>query len=162
MIQLGVGLNLTPALQRLERLAGRFTNFKPVLGGRVDVLARRLIRKQFETEGRASGRGKWQALSPTYLLRRVLKDKPILRQSDGLFEALTKRGHPDQELVLEKDHYGLSISPDADTHARFIGHQFGIPKSNVPVRQMIPDPLPKTFVDELRRAVKSYIVNGIA
>jgi hypothetical protein len=160
MIELRTDLNITPALVKFQRLAGRFTNFRPVLGGRVDVLARRLIRQQFQTQGRASGRGQWPALQPTYLLRRVLPDKPILRQSDGLFEALTKKGHPDQEVVLEPNRYSLTIAEGADTRARFIGHQLGIPESNVPVRQMIPDPLPKTFIDEVRRAVKSYVVEG--
>ena len=161
MIDVDVGLDITPALVRFKRLAGRFTDFRPVLGGRVDVAARRLIRRQFLSEGRAGvGGGGWPALQPTYLLRRVLPDRPMLRQSDGLFEALTKRGHPDQELVLERHRYALTIAEDADTRARFVGHQLGIPESNVPERQMIPDPVPKTFIDEVRGLVKSYVVTG--
>lgn len=162
MIELRAGLDITTALLRLKRLAGRFTDFRPVLGGRVDVLARQLIRRQFETEGRASGRGRWPALSPTYLLRRVLKDRPILRQSDGLFEAFTTKNHPDQDYVLTETTYHLTLKEDADAYPRFIGHQFGIPRSNVPVRQVIPDPLPRSFIDEVRRAVKSYVVHGRA
>jgi hypothetical protein len=160
VISFETSLDITPELIRLNRIAGRFSNFKPVLGGRVDVLARRLIRRQFETEGRAGGQGGWKKLTPTYLARRVLPGKPILRQSDGLFEALTQKGHADQQVVLEKDLYSLTIDESADTHARFVGHQLGVPRSNLPARQMIPDPLPKNFINEVRQAVKAYVVRG--
>lgn len=160
MIELRTDLEITPALIKFQRIAGRFSDFRPVLGGRVDVLARGLIRRQFLTQGRASGRGQWPALQPTYKLRRVLPDKPILRQSEGLFEALTKKGHQDQKVVLETNRYSLTLSEEADTYPRFIGHQLGIEKSGVPVRQMIPDPPPKTFIDEVRRAAKAYVVHG--
>lgn len=162
----GDSLTLTPQIIRFTRLAGRFTNFVPVLGGRVDVLARGLIRRQFQTLGRASGRGQWRALQPTYVARRKFPDRPTLRQTDALYDALTKRGHPDQELVLDPDHYSLTVSETAtdesgrSIRARFIGHQLGVPRFNVPVRQVIPDPLPKTFLAEVRRAVKAYVVRG--
>ena len=161
MIIVGVELDITPALVRFERLAGRFTNFIPVMGGRVDVLARRLIKRQFDTEGRVgAGGGGWEPLSRDYLKRRVIPGKPLLRQSDGLYEALTRRGHPDQELILEKNRYSLSIADGAETRARFVGHQLGVPSSNLPARQMIPDPLPQTFIRDVRNALKSYIVRG--
>lgn len=158
MISVETTLTITPELVKFERLAGRFSDFTPVLGGRVDVLARQLIRRMFETEGRAGGRGGWKGLSPNYLKRRVLPDRPILRQSDGLFEALTRRGHPDQEVVLEPEEYSLTIGEGTEPHARFIGHQLGIARSSVPQRQMIPDPLPRSFIDDVRRAVKAYVV----
>lgn len=161
MITVDVGLTVTPGIVKFERLAGRFTNFVPVLGGRVDVLARTLIRRQFQTQGRASGRGQWAALQPAYQRRRPFPDRPLLRQTDALYDALTRRGHPDQTLVLAKDRYSLTVSESAGkVRARFIGHQLGVPQSNVPVRQMIPDPLPTTFIDQLRRAVKAYVVRG--
>lgn len=160
MISISTSLDLTPAITRFERLAGRFSNFVPVMGGRVDVLARRLIKRQFDTEGRASGRGQWAALTENYKRRRVFPDRPLLRQSDGLYDALTKRGHPDQELILEKNRYSLTIDEGAETRARFIGHQLGVPAKNLPARQMIPDPLPKTFIQQVRNALQAYIVRG--
>jgi hypothetical protein len=161
VIDLKVSLDITPALIKFERLAGRFSNFVPVMGGRVDVLARRLIRRMFDTQGRAGGRGQWQALTPNYLRRRLLPGKPILRQSDALYEALTQKGNVNQELILEKDRYSLSVSETAGLiRASFVGHQLGVPESNLPARQMIPDPLPQTFINEVRRAVKAYIVTG--
>lgn len=160
MIEIRTDLEITTALIKFERLAGRFTNFEPVMGGRVDVLARQLIRRMFETEGRASGRGQWQALSPNYLKRRVLPSKPLLRQSDGLYEALTQRGNANQELTLSRNTYSLTVAESSDIRARFIGHQRGVPSSNLPARPMIPDPLPQTFIQSVRKAVKSYIVRG--
>jgi hypothetical protein len=159
-------LTLTPEIIRFTRLAGRFTNFVPVLGGRVDVLARTLIRRQFQTQGRASGRGQWPALSPSYEKRRAFPDRPTLRQTDALYDALTKRGHENQQVELDVDHYSLTVAEGAvddngrSIRARFVGHQLGVPKRRVPVRQMIPDPLPKTFIEEIRRAVKAYVVRG--
>lgn len=159
-------LTLTPTIVRFSRIAGRFTNFVPVMGGRVDVLARALIRRQFQSGGRAGGRGSWRGLTPRYIARRKFPDKPILRQTDALYDALTRRGHPDQELVLAPDRYSLTVAEGAtdsegrSVRARFIGHQLGLPRFNLPVRQMIPDPLPKSFIDDVRRAVKAYIVRG--
>lgn len=161
MIEVRTDLNITPALVRFERIAGRFTNFVPVMGGRVDVLARRLIKRQFDTEGRASGRGRWAPLTENYRKRRIFPDKPLLRQSDDLYNALVRRGDSNQELILERNRYSLSVSEAAGkVRARFIGHQLGLPSQNLPARQMIPDPLPKNFIEQVRRAVKAYIVRG--
>lgn len=162
VIDLSVSLDVTPQVVRFERIAGRFTDFRPVMGGRVDVAARRLVRRMFLTQGRAGGRGQWPKLTDRYVrAQRVFPDRPILRQTDDLFDALTVRGHPNQELVLEKDRYSLSVAEGAGkVRARFVGHQLGVPESKVPVRQMIPDPLPKTFIAEIRKAVMSYIVRG--
>jgi hypothetical protein len=154
-------LELTPAIVRFTRLAGRFTNFVPVLGGRVDVLARGLIRRQFDTKGRAGGRGPWRGLTTNYLKRRKFPDRPLLRQDDELYDALTKRGHPDQDVTLEKDRYSLTVDEGAGkVRAKFVGHQLGVPLVKLPVRQVIPDPLPKSFITEVRQAVKAYVVRG--
>jgi len=166
MISAETALELSPAIVKFERLAGRFTNFVPVMGGRIDVLARRLIRRQFETQGRAAGRGQWPGLTPTYRKRRQFPDRPLLRQTDALYDALTKRGHPNQQLVLARDRYSLTVAEGAQdqegrsVRARFIGHQLGVPVSHVPVRQVIPDPLPRTFIHDCRRAVKAYVVRN--
>jgi len=161
MIELKTELEITPTLIRFERLAGRFSNFIPVLGGRVDVLARRLIRRMFDTQGRASGRGQWQALTENYKKRRQFPGKPLLRQLDELYDALTRKGDANQAVILEKDRYSLSVSEAAGRiRARFVGHQLGVPESNLPARQMIPDPLPQTFINDVRRAVRAYILEG--
>ncbi len=165
MIVVQVSLDLTAALLKTTRLAGRFSDFTPVLGGRVDVAARRLIRRMFETQGRASGQGQWPALSQSYLPRREFPRRPMLRQTDALYNALTKRGHPDQEIVLEPDLYSLTVAEGAtddrgrSIRARFIGHQTGN-NPPLPQRQMIPDPLPGTFLDEVRRLIKAYVLLG--
>lgn len=159
-------LEVTPALVRLNIIAGRFSNFIPVMGGRVDVLVRRLIKRQFDTEGRASGRGQWPGLTADYQRVREFPDKPLLRQTDALYRALTRRGDPNQELTLERDRYALTVREGAQDsrgrsiHARFVGHQLGVPRSNLPARQMLPDPLPKTFITELRAAIKAYVLTG--
>lgn len=161
MIDLSTELEITPALIRFERIAGRFSNFIPVMGGRVDVLARGLIRRMFDTQGRASGRGQWQALTERYKKARPLPDRPLLRQSDELYDALTRKGDVNQELILERNRYSLSVSSAAGrVRARFVGHQLGVPEKNLPARQIIPDPLPQTFIRQVRQAVKAYIVRG--
>lgn len=158
---INLSLEITPTLVRFQRIAGRFSNFIPVLGGRVDVAARRLIRRMFQTQGRASGRGQWPALTERYKAVRQFPEKPLLRQSDELFNALTVKGHQDQEVVLERDRYSITVADNAGKlRARFVGHQRGVPEYKVPVRQMIPDPLPKTFIEEVRKAVRAYIVRG--
>ena len=154
-------IDITPALVRFATLAGRWTDFTPVLGGRVDTAARNLIRRQFETEGRAGVGPGWEKLSKRYVEEeRDPAGAPILQQTRGLMEALTQRGHGDQDLILEPEVYSLTIAEDAETHPRFMGHQYGVPRKNVPQRQVIPDPLPKTFITEIRKIVRSYVVYG--
>ncbi len=166
MLVIETSLTITPGLIKFERLAGRFSDFKPVLGGRVDVAARELIRQMFRTQGRAGPQGRWPALTPRYLRVRKLPTRPMLRQSDALYDALTKKGHPNQQVVLEVDQYSLTVAEGAvddkarSVRARFVGHQRGVPRFKVPQRQIIPDPLPKTFIDKVRRLVKAYIVKG--
>jgi len=161
MIEISTELVITPQIVRFERIAGRFSNFIPVMGGRVDVLARGLIRRMFDTEGRASGQGRWARLTDRYLRRRQFPDRPLLRQTDELYNALTRKGDINQELELSRNRYSLSVSTAAGrVLARFIGHQLGLPAKNLPARPMIPDPLPQTFIQQVRRAVKAYIVRG--
>ncbi|MBA3684608.1 MAG: hypothetical protein H0W72_05135 [Planctomycetes bacterium] len=166
MIDLEVSLDITPAVIRLERIAGRYSNFSPVLGGRVDVLARGLIRRMFLTQGRASGRGQWARLTERYLARRRFPAQPLLRQTDALYRTLTEKGAPGQRTVLTPNQYSLSVDPSADDTdgrpiiARFIGHQRGVPESNLPAREIIPDPLPQSFIQQVRNAVKAYVVTG--
>lgn len=156
----GSSLEITPALVRFKTLAGRFTDFTPVMGGRIDVAARRYIRRHFETEGRAgAGGGGWEALTANYLKRRVHPNRPILRQEDGLFDALTQRGNENQLVVMEPDLYSITVDPDSEVHARFVGHMFGIPRSNLPARPPIPEPS-KTFIKEVSDIVRSYVLTG--
>lgn len=159
-------LEIDSTISKLNVIAGRFSNFIPVMGGRVDVAARRLIRRQFDTQGRASGRGSWAPLTERYEAVREFPNKPLLRQTDALYRALTKRGDPNQELTLTPFRYALTVREGAqdsrgrNIHARFVGHQLGVPRSNLPARQMIPDPLPKTFITELRAIIKAYVLTG--
>jgi hypothetical protein len=161
MIGYQASVDITTALVRFDTLAGRWTDFTPVLGGRVDVAVRGLLRRQFETEGRAGTGSGWEKLTTRYVdEERKGAAHPILQKDGGLMAALTKRGHGDQELILDPEVYSLTIAEDAETHPRFMGHQYGVPKKNVPVRQPIPDPLPKTFIREMQQIVRSYVVYG--
>lgn len=150
-----VEVDVTPALIKFNRIAGRFSNFKPLAGGRVDVIVRRMIRRQFDTQG---GNRRWPALKPWYAAakRRAVGNKRILRYSDRLYNALTVKNAEGQVLTLEKDHYNLSVNPELMGRAR--AHQFGL--GYMPVRRFIPDPLPKSFIADLKRAAKAYIVRG--
>lgn len=164
MISIQTEISVTPGLLKTERLAGRFSDFKPLLGGRIDVITRRFLRRVFETQGRATGQGGWKKLSKSWLLRRI-PGRPILRQTDALYDALTKRGHPNQEVVLEEDLYSLTVAEGAtdkkgrSIRDRFIGHQTGN-NPPLPRRAIIPDEMPKTFIQECRKAVLAYVVRG--
>lgn len=154
-----VAVTITPALVRLNRLAGRFTNFKPVLGGKVDVIARRFMKRRFESEGRVGGGGKWQKLTPRYAawkFSRVPRSRKILQLNQTMYNAFTKRGAPMQRVTSEKDEYSLTVTGKVQMIA--MAHTSGA-GGRLPVRVVVPDPLPKTLITELRQAIRSYVVS---
>jgi hypothetical protein len=158
MIFAEVNVEVTPAMLRVNRIAGRFSNFVPLVGGRVDVITRQLIKRQFATQGRAAGRGRWRSLRPWYAewKRSIGKGrKPIMRLTDRLYNALTKRAAVGQVVQASQDRYVLTVTQDLMPRLR--AHQLGL--SNNPVRQVIPKPPPKSYMEELRKATRSYVIS---
>lgn len=152
-----VAVEVTPAIARFNRIAGRFSNFVPLAGGKVDVLVRNMIRRQLDSEGAAFGKP-YKALNPDYAKwkRKKYGRKRILVRKGQMREAFVQKKGPSQILTLRKDFYRLAARGQVAKRASM--HQYG--RGNNPVRQIIPDPLPESFLQELNRAVRSYIIRG--
>jgi hypothetical protein len=156
-----VGIEITPALVKFNRIAGRFTNFEPVLGGRIDVAVRKFMRERFESEGRVGGGGRWVKLTPKYAAwKRVTGrgSRKILQYSGEMMAAFTERGAPHQVLTTGPDYYHLSVDEEIQKRAR--GHQHGWVPTGLPIRKIVPDNLPLNFITALRKIAKSYVVTG--
>jgi phage gpG-like protein len=140
--------------------AGRFENYAPVLNGSVLTTLRRMEEIHFDSEGGVFG-GKWPPLAPGTLLAKERKgygSNPILTRTGKLRNSLTKRGKKNGSIVKTTPFsilFGTSV-PYAVYHQQPDGPAKGI----IPLRQLIPDPLPDAVLEELRENVRDYLVEG--
>lgn len=155
-----IEVEITPAMVMFDRLAGRFSNFVPIAGGRLDVAVRDFFRRRFESEGRVGGGGKWVGLKPWYAKWKRLRvgGRKLLQFKGGLLSAFTRRHDPHQILILTRDSYTLTVDEEIQPRAR--AHQRGAPSINLPARKIVPDSLPRNFLNELKQILIGYIVRG--
>lgn len=151
-----VAVEITPAMVKFNRLAGRFSNFIPLSGGRLDVAVRDFLKRRFESEGRVGGGGRWVQLSPSYREFKKAKvgSKKLLQFRGSMMDAFTKKGAPHQILNLTPTSYELTVDESTQRKAR--SHQWGNPDTHLPARVIVPPTLPNNFIDQLRRVVMSY------
>jgi hypothetical protein len=81
----------------------------------------------------------------------------ILRDTDHLFKTLFRARSADSRLRLVPGGIRLALNVGV-RYAIF--HQLGT--ENMPVRQVIPDPLPGVFIKRIRSLVKEFILTGKA
>lgn len=160
MINADFEVQITPALVKLNRIAGRFNNFEPVMGGRLDVAVRDFFRRRFESEGRVGGGGRWKKLTTSYSSFKRSRGgrRRILQLSGKMMEAYSKRNAEHQIIRTGKDFYELSV--DETIAPRVAGHTRGNPRFKLPKRPIKPRTYPKSFIEELRQAVKGYVIRG--
>ena len=137
---------------------GRYTKLGPVMRGPVRKLVRHAIVQQFRTSGRYSGRP-WPELARSTRRERVRlgygAGRPMLRREDRLYHSLIRFTHAErQEEITDTGYVLRSLVP----YGRF--HASGEPRTHLPQRSPIPDPMPESFMVELRKRVKGYIVAG--
>jgi hypothetical protein len=137
----------------LRSLTARLKNLRPVFLGRVDAAFKQMFREHFES----SGEGLWQPLTARTIARKQLKWPSradlILRASDTLFDSLVSdTTHTVMQVGFTSYRRGTDLS-------YAIPHQLGI---GVPLRQVIPDPLPASFVQKIRAIVQDYLMTGRA
>lgn len=150
--------------KRLAFLRNRFANPKRVLEGSVRQLIRRAIIQQRNTRG-AYGGSVWPPLSD-YTIRRKEREGVIgkgpLRFTDTLYNSLLKVGDEHRFEEITQRGYTLRSMAVVDRGDQWDGfpygrsHQFGL--GNVPQRQIIPDPLPASFIRDLRRVVRGFLI----
>ncbi len=119
----------------LRALEKRFRNFKPVLQQSVHPALLDEIRANFRTEG-GLVRGGWHPLSPVTVAEKARLGFPAaaLVRTGDLLESLTNPDHPDHVAIFTKD--SVKILADSE---KYRGHDQGVPATNLPARQMVPD-----------------------
>jgi hypothetical protein len=166
-IPLRITIDDTRAQNRFARLKNRFANFRPVMEGPVRQLVRRAIIEQFRTRGRW-GNTPWPKLADSTIQKKraagVLRKGP-LKFTSKLYQSLTVIGHPLRREKITKGHYQLRTMRRA--RSRKTGklfpvgaaHQTGTSDGHVPARPIIPDPMPPSFMRELRSILRGHLLD---
>lgn len=152
MIQ--VFVNTLAVERRLKRMQGRFARWDEVLG----ELENKFItfaKKQFATEGQAGGE-KWEPLAPRTVAMKSKKGtlpNGVLRDTMEMYRMLTDKNTPlRQWRVTAKGAQVEFMLP------RFKFHQVGTKR--MPARPVYPDPLPDSFIRDLKNTITGFVVEG--
>lgn len=128
--------------ERFRRLRSRVTDLRPVFRGPIDKHVSSVFRRQFATEGGFGGRP-WQRLKPETLAakRRIRRERMgKLRRFNRLWGSLVKVGPQSVRRIRAQSYERGTRIPYA------AAHQTGVPKRNLPKRQVVPDPMPRSVV----------------
>lgn len=154
MIPIRVILDDTRGEQRIARLRGRFARLSEVLEGPVRDLMTDFFEAQFETEGEAGGEP-WADLKPATLAiksRLGFADKGILERTGRLRGGLAS-GELLRYRITGRSKISFRVSDRVAAT-----HQQGLAKM-VP-RPLLPDEMPKEFMDQLRNIVRGFLIEG--
>lgn len=143
-------------VQRYVRdVRGRFAKMAAVMEERLKPMFREAIIKQFETEG-AWGGDPWLALSDETIERKTRKgtlERGIMRDSMRLFEAFSEPDSPDFDVEIKGNTFSYVIRVPYAWR-----HQEG--QERLPMRQIIPDPMPESFIAQMRNVISGYILEA--
>lgn len=162
-VPLRVELHDSRAERKFARLNHLFANFRPVMAGPVRTLVRKAVIEQFRTRGRWGG-SEWQELAESTIARKraagVLRKGP-LKFTSKLYASLTVIGHPLRRERITKQGYTLrSMRRSRKGFPIGAAHQTGTSDGHVPQREIFPQPMPASFIRELRSVVRGYLVEG--
>lgn len=157
---LSIELHASEAQIKFALLAGRFEDYGPVLGGAIVPLLRDTIKTHFATEGDAFGKG-WSELAPSTIKERTRLgyggEHPIMIRTARAVKSLTGKT---KDSLVKVSAFALlfGTSVPYGVYHQHIGGDHG--KGIVPERQWIPDPLPDVVQDEIKQALRDYLVEG--
>ena len=124
----------------LKALAKRAGDLRPAFH-KIDKHVSTVFRRQFATEGSFGGR-KWDPLKPATIKRRQSRSGGnrggILRDFNRLWSSLVKVGPESVQIVRPLYYERGTAVPYAEDHQEGRG--------NLPIREMIPDPMPENIV----------------
>lgn len=158
MIPLRVVLQMEEAQKRARDLAGRFSNFRPVMEGPVRKLVTEMIGRQFSTRGRFGGTP-WAPLAKSTIERKRQHPEWIqapMRRTDRMLQSLTNPNSADFEEIITPQGY---TRRSLVRYAKY--HQSTEPRSGrLPRRPVIPDTIPQPYIVKLRNMLKGYLITG--
>lgn len=155
---------LSPAEQQLAALPNRLRNLRPMFDTAIVPLAEAMLTEHWDSKGARFGHA-WPALAESTIAARTRKGtiaKGILRDADDLFHAVFRSLRSSRALQSVAGGVrlvmGESAIDDPLERAKFRFHMRGT--SRMPVRQPIPSPLPRSFREQVRAVVHSFIATG--
>lgn len=150
---------LTPDEQALIALPDRMKNLRPLMQNVIAPLTNEMLKQHWDSKGAAFGH-QWAPWAPSTKAARIRKgnaSKGLMRDTDHLFNTIFAARATDDRLKIIAGGLRLQLN----TRVPYaIYHQVGT--SNMPERQVIPDPLPPTFLRKVRAAIREYLVTGDA
>lgn len=158
MIELESELNATGEQLLFALRAGRFSDYSVPLGGAILRLMRRVAKENFDTEG-GHARGGWPPLAPSTLAERArlgYGNLPMMQRTRRLYKSLAG-GRSTADSIVEVTPTSLTWG----TRTPYaIYHQSDAPRTRLPLRQVIPDPMPGYVEPELKQLLRDWIIEG--
>lgn len=148
---------LSAAEKTLAALPNRLRNLRPVMQRGIAPAFNRMEERHFKSKGAAFGR-RWAPWAASTLAARIKKgnaSKGIMRDTDHLYRTLLRGREADSRLRLISG--GLRLDFNIGVPYA-IYHQVGT--SRMPERQIIPDPLPRSFMQECRAILREFVLTG--
>lgn len=156
-----VEVNYKPRLTRGEQallaLPGRLRGLRRLMIQGIAPAVNRMLKRHWDSKGAAFGHA-WAPWAPSTLAARIRKgnaSKGLLRDTDHLFRVLFRVRSTDDRLKVVAGGLRLQLNTGVPYG---IFHQVGT--STMPERQIIPDPLPGSFVRTVRDIVRVYMLTG--
>lgn len=153
MIPIEVSVEPQEAVALIGKVRRRAEDLSPLFRKKFLPRFRKMERDLFSSEG-AGATPKWKPLRLSTLRQKRRLGygrKSIMRRTDRLFFSLT-RNHP--EATFEVTRFGVKMGTEVP-YARF--HQYAGRRGRLPRRQVIPDPLPRGFLNDLREFLAEYL-----
>jgi hypothetical protein len=151
---------LTTGMRQLLELPNRLRNLRPFVERSLAPAAAAMLKQHWDSKGAAFGHP-WAAWAISTRLERIRKgnaDKGILRDTDHLFRALFRSLLSPERIQTIPGGLRLSLGLSQSEDPKAIFHQLGT--SRMPARQVVPDPLPRSFRDVVRSMLKDYVLTG--
>jgi hypothetical protein len=155
---------ISPALAQLRGLSARLRDLRPLAEQSIVPAAIAMLRRHWDSKGAAFGHA-WAPLAPSTMAARIRKGtaaKGPLRDTDSLFLALFRS--VSSSNVVRSTAGGVRVALGLDETAsaldrmKALWHQKGT--ARMPARQVIPDPLPRSFRDLVRALTLDYVLTG--
>lgn len=140
-------------------LPNRLANLREFMKSDIAPETNRMLLRHWDSKGAAYGHT-WAPWAEATLKKRLRKgnaEKGILRDTDHLFRTIFRERAADSRLRAIPG--GIRLALNVGVRYAIL-HQKGVPEKNLPVRQVIPDPLPPSFIKKVKTMIGQYVRTG--
>lgn len=155
MVPIELKIKTGPAINMFVGFSKRLKDLRPVMRGPINDSVVRMLKENMLGKGKYATPA-WAPLKKSTILRKPpsKRDQPM-RRTDALFRALSNKRSTNNKTEVKARSFKFWLT-DRVGYSKF--HQLGT--GRLPIRQVIPDPVPATFVEELVHYVRLYIYTG--